>query len=384
MELTNKERQYLGLELIEPSWERLEIPNNTDKNFVNGKCILYFAGDILRKSIEVTDDGSLYKESSCHIKTENNHTIISPITSKGKARKLNCANLSKCSYEGMYFLYYNGKVLLANYTTEQTYYDSELAGIKKMNVKELHEFIQKWISETTTKDLKKINDFVSSKRKHCKFKEGDFFRFSIDRTNYGYGRILLDISLMRKNKEKFWDILAFKPLVISVYHIITDNPNVDITTLKKLKRCPSQFISDNRFFYGEYEIIGHEELNAEELDYPIMYGLDLDYLFAKDNKLIKFQMGHTYKEITFDNNNLIQKSEKVDIFLQDFINNGIGYNLNINKNILEECIAKNSNEPYWHSNYNLEHDLRHPNNINELQMVLKQMNISKDKIKCPN
>lgn len=31
MELTNEQRKYLGLELIEPSWERVEIPNNSLK-----------------------------------------------------------------------------------------------------------------------------------------------------------------------------------------------------------------------------------------------------------------------------------------------------------------------------------------------------------------
>jgi len=28
MELTNEQRKYLGLEPIEPSWERAEIPDN--------------------------------------------------------------------------------------------------------------------------------------------------------------------------------------------------------------------------------------------------------------------------------------------------------------------------------------------------------------------
>lgn len=28
MELTNEQRKYLGLEIMEPSWERVEIPNN--------------------------------------------------------------------------------------------------------------------------------------------------------------------------------------------------------------------------------------------------------------------------------------------------------------------------------------------------------------------
>ena len=31
MELTNEQRKYLGLEIIEPTWERVEIPSNCVK-----------------------------------------------------------------------------------------------------------------------------------------------------------------------------------------------------------------------------------------------------------------------------------------------------------------------------------------------------------------
>lgn len=60
-----------------------------------------------------------------------------------------------------------------------------------------------------------------------------------------------------------------RALVVSVYHIITENPSMDTDTLKTLKSCPSQFIMDNRFFYGEYEIVGYEPL-PEDVDYPIL------------------------------------------------------------------------------------------------------------------
>lgn len=52
MELTNEQRRYLGLELIDPAWERMEIPNNCLKpELSTGKDILFFEGDILRKVI---------------------------------------------------------------------------------------------------------------------------------------------------------------------------------------------------------------------------------------------------------------------------------------------------------------------------------------------
>jgi len=74
---------------------------------------------------------------------------------------------------------------------------------------------------TTQEDLLNIAAFSAQPRQYVKFCEGDVFRFKINRRLYGYGRILLDYTLMRKKKESFWDVLAGKPLVCSVYHIAT-------------------------------------------------------------------------------------------------------------------------------------------------------------------
>ena len=57
MELTNEQRKYLGLELIEPAWERIGIPNNCLKpELSTGKDILFFDGDILRKVIAIAGE----------------------------------------------------------------------------------------------------------------------------------------------------------------------------------------------------------------------------------------------------------------------------------------------------------------------------------------
>lgn len=48
MELTNEQRRYLGVELIEPSWEQVEIPSNCVKpELSTGKIVLYFDRDVL-------------------------------------------------------------------------------------------------------------------------------------------------------------------------------------------------------------------------------------------------------------------------------------------------------------------------------------------------
>lgn len=363
MELTNEQRKYLGLESIEPDWERMEIPSNCVKpELSTGKHILYFDKDVLRKNISV-DRSGLYKEESCAIKTQDNRSMIAPITAKGKPKRLNGVNLQRCTPEGMYFRFERGSVTIANYTTQQTYFSSAFAGMPSMSEEALQDFLAQWIADTDDDELKRIEDFANAKRRHCKFREGDFFRFRIDRKHYGYGRILLDIQKMRKSGEKFWDILMGKPLVVSVYHIITKDLSVNIDTLKKLQSCPSQFIMDNRFFYGEYEIVGYEPL-SEDVDYPIMYGPSIS---MRDRDKIQFQRGHVYREIPLEGNTVVPGG---------FMNNGIGWSLNINKRILEACIESDSNEPYWNRGERFYwEDLRHPKYKPELEQVLKQMGV---------
>ncbi len=76
-----------------------------------------------------------------------------------------------------------------------------------MNVGEFQEFLDGWIADTDAGDLAEIREFANAKRRRCKYREGDFFRFKYDCRNYGYGRILLDVRKFIKNGGKFWNIL---------------------------------------------------------------------------------------------------------------------------------------------------------------------------------
>ena len=359
MELTNEQRKYLGLELIEPNWERVEIPNNCVKpEQSTGKDILYFDGDVLRKVIWLHDNGH-FRENSYALRTQDNRTRIAPLTEKGKPKLLNGVNIQRCTPYGMYFDY-NGRVLIANYTTQQTYYSSAFAGVSCVEQRELQEFLDKWVADTTDADLDEIQAFAHTKRRRFKYKEGDFFRFKYDRRHYGYGRILFDVRKFVKDGGKFWDILMGKALCVSVYHIITEHPNVSIEELQKLQSCPSAYMMDNRFFYGEYEIVGNAPV-SENADYPIMYGRSIS---ALDRNKICFCRGREYHEIPLEGNELLSR---------DFKNNGIGWSLNINKTLVEECIKAGTNEPFWKADRG--NDLRNPVFSKELAFVLKQMGI---------
>ncbi len=366
MELTNEQRKYLGLELIDPSWERMEIPNNSrNPELSTGKDVLFFDGDVLRKVIWLNNDGS-FLENSYKLKTQDNRTIIAPLTDRGKPKRLTDENMKRCNPYGMYLEFGGGKELrgyvrIANYTTQQTYYSSKFAGIPYMNEEEFQSFLDKWITDTSPEDLAEIQAFAHAKRRHCKYREGDFFRFKYDRRSYGYGRILFDVRQFIKGGGKFLDILMGKPLCVSVYHIVTENPNVDMEELLKLKSFPSEYLMDNCFYYGEYEIIGNASLpeNQKEIDFPIMYD-------THGRNKICYCRGREYREIPSEGNVPVKGS---------FRNNCIGWTLYLNKAVAEECIKQESNAPYWRQKPKTEwdRDLRNPAYEKELEYVLKQM-----------
>lgn len=365
MELTNRQRKYLGLELVELGWERMEIPNSVKPRQVTGSIILYFDGDTVRKTICADWNGD-YLERSVSLKTQEGRTMLAPRTERGKAYRLNAANLDRYAPYGMYFRYDRGCVMLANYTTQQTYYHSRFAGVSAIPEAELAGFLEQWIRETDEAELAKIQAFAAAKRRHCRFQEGDFFRFSVDRTHYGYGRILLDVNRMIKSGVKFWNILMGTPLVVSAYHILTEDPAVPISELEDLKSCPSQYIMDNVFYYGEYKIIGNGPLPANP-DYPIQYGRRYTY---EDGDRILYQRGPVCREIPLRGNTLPPG---------DFRNNALGWTLNLDKNVLEACIRENSNAPYWAQPEHGKLDLRNPKYAKELALVLEQMGVGEER-----
>lgn len=373
MELTNEQRKYLGLEIIEPAWERVEIPNNCLKpELSTGRDILFFDGDVLRKVIWLSDKGS-FCENSYNLRTQDDRTVIAPITAKGKPKRLNGVNIQRCTPYGVYFEFTGGYELrggvhIASYTTQRTYYSSGFAGVPFMKESELQNFLDRWIADTSADDLAEIQAFAGAKRQHCKYREGDFFRFRYDRRNYGYGRILLDVRRFIKSGGKFWDILMGKALCVSIYHIVTEDRDVSVEELLRCDSCPSEYMMDNRFYYGEYEIIGNVPLPEDyrEIDYPIMYGRSID---ARDRDKICYCRGKDYREIALEGKELPAK---------DFRNNGVSYGFHLNKTIVEDCIRAGSNEPFWASRPKTSHtyDLRNPACEKELQYVRLQMGVS--------
>lgn len=354
--LTNAQRECFALKPICNHWECiLAKPSPYDHH----KTYLYFDGDEIVKCIMVSD--TQYFEYELSERTTPDRKYLLPKTQRGKSVLLSSSTIDKRKGTGMRLNYNERYVNLYNENTERSYYCNTY---HKELFRDLEGFLawaETWLMETTEEDKADILQFSQAERKHVKYQEGDVFRFKIDRRHYGYGRVLLDYSKMRKKKEPFWDILMSKPVVCSVYHIYTERNDLSVEELRNCKSIPSTIVADNGLFYGEYEIIGNLPI-AEQKDYPIMYGNSIDM----GEKAVCYQCGKVFRKL--DNRSAPSNA---------FINNGVSYCFNFTAELLQECIRTGSNDPYWAGYYawQTNQDLRNPKHIEKLKLIQKKMGL---------
>jgi hypothetical protein len=158
--------------------------------------------------------------------------------------------------------------------------------------------------------LSDINQFKNSKRKNIKFRPGDFFTFKINRTEYGFGRILLNIDEIKKRnlipKYHGLSFLMGKPVLIKVYAYISSSKDINIEELEKTSALPSDYMMDNLFFYDEYKIIGRKDLKSEDLDFPMSYGRHISA--TKQSIFLQWGLIHLELPVTYFNKYLVAEN----------------------------------------------------------------------------
>ena len=367
-ELTNEQRKYLGLIPVEEHWELVKFDNG---------IYYYFEDDTIKKEIKVSKN--YYHEAELNEKTAENRTMILPKTKRGKIKKFNYTATESFSPFGTYFTFSTDGVIIANYTSQRTYYSEIFSEKEKISLDDLKKWLDKWMKETTEEDLEEIEEFKNAKRKHCKFNEGDFFAFKISRREWCFGRILMDVSKLRKDenfkKNKNYGLahLMGKPLIIKVYHKISDNKNIDLKELSKCLALPSQAIMDNIFYYGEAIILGNLPLKPEENDMFISVSESISGI---DKNIAYLQYGLIYREIPLSDYEKLIKDLKIGA--QTLRREGIGFVIDTYK--LKECIEAKSNSPFWekYKKHNVP-DLKNPDHIELKRKIFKAFGLDADK-----
>jgi len=365
-ELTNDQRYYLGLDVVEDHWNVLQLSANS---------FVYFDQNTIRKLIEV--DESSYYECQLDAVTDDSRIYLLSRTCRGKKKRLSAASVANSPRSGVYFSYDHSGASIANYTTQTTYFTCVGDGKQYRGLGDLKSWLSLWIADTTEDDLKELAGFKSAARKHQIYHEGDFFTFKIGRRAYGFGRILMNIDALRKSsdfaREKYSRLhFMGKPLFVKVYHYMSSSPSADINELRLLSSFPSQPIMDNSFYYGEYSIIGNSKLTHDELEFPIYFDQSHN---IHEPKTIFLQYGQVFCEtdiVTYNNNLREDESQYFKLSLDKSFRDPLaGFCLNAlyDIDIMKQCIAEKSNHAMWRSS-----------NIAAIQSDLRNPKYSKEKL----
>lgn len=360
--ITNEQRRYLGLEPVGADWEVVAYRN---RQFDGEVAYLLFDGDTIRRLIRT--DEHRYEEVQLEEQTAEGRTLLLPKTKRGKPKTLNFAATQALRGVGCYFYaWYGGKdgklctVGIANFTTQQTYIQEDFQGTGTIR-DDVQGWLQRWIADTTEQDLAELDRFKSAKRVHQAYRAGDFFAFRLSRREWGFGRILMVVSELRKdpqfvaNKNYGLTNLMGQALIVQLYHKTASTPTVAPEVLKNLPALPPQAIMDNHFFYGEHPIIGHLPVSPEEYDPLISLGRGLS---PDNNQTVYLQYGLIFRETTIDA--FAKAFPNVDF--ERYRYERIGFKLDFD--YLRECIAEGSNEPFWRESQGslADYDLRNPRN----------------------
>lgn len=360
-ELTNEQRPCFGIAPLDEGWERIQLPRS---HYDDYDTVIYLDGTHVRY-IVLHGDTKHVEHALDETLTPDRKFIVPKRASK--PIKLSAATICKRSPVGMclsysrYFKDDYGSVSVYS-TANMDYYRSWVAGDQIGPIEDLPLWCTWWCKQTTEADLADVAAFALRKTQKVKLQEGDVFRFRWTRGVWGYGRILLDYRLMRKQKIPFFDCLMGPPLAIEVFKIITRDPNMPIETILAQEAMPAQNIMDNALHFGEYEIIGHASIPEDRDERcPIMYGRSHD---VRERK-IKYQQGRIYRELP--------DGKPLGDF--DFRNNGIGWSLDVSMPEVYECIQQGM-DAYWNKpDYRRRENLHNPAHAEVLAAIRKQMGL---------
>jgi hypothetical protein len=365
-ELTNDERMYLGLEPVESGWDRVEI---------NAESIVYFEGNRIKRLIR--SSGGEYRESRYDEPTRDRVAIL-PRTAKGKEKKLTSNNLGLIKPLGVYFYACaRGILTIASYTTQTTFYGSYWEnGYGKEAKYDIADMVSEFVKNSPKSHLDEINNFKNQKLKHVKYRSGDYFCFKLNRTEYGFGRLLLDLSKAKKllpDRHGLKSIMG-KPLLVQFFAFKLPTKNIDMATLDKQTKLPSDIMMDNHLFYGEYEIIGHKEIEEGEFEFPVSYGA----ASVQGERYVFLQWGLIHKELS---------EKKFNKFIGDglyrdpFDYCAVGFEPNYNANSVVKAVENNGVFDFGKcaTAFYASRDLRNPENKAIKAEIFKAFGLDPDK-----
>lgn len=259
-ELTNNQRKYFGLIPVAANWQKQSLSDTIH---------IYYEGD---KIVKILNYGWGYVEYDTNIDTKK-RAIILPKTEKGKEQKLTIPKLLKIKGSGIQFsgsfqgggihVYHNKRNLfiIKSYAEE-----GEI-----MSYPDIANWVKEYTRKIPNNYFEWLETQLSAKRHSIKIREGDIVAFNIAQGEFGFARILIDVSIQRLNENiNIPELQAFHPksLIVAPYAHFANTLQIDIDELVHKKTLPTLCIFDLDVYRGEMPIIGYRPLSKKDKQIP--------------------------------------------------------------------------------------------------------------------
>lgn len=306
--ITNKQRNFFGLEPILDTWDVVEIRKG---------YWIYFEGNIIKKiiNIECFRNISSYQEEDHNIETVERKQVI-PKTARGKVKKLIVTNIQNRRPTGMSF-YINfdsekGTIACFNKTNQKSIPIRFIGKIESQD--DWNNWIAGYMNSCPEDYFDRLEIIKSSPHVTIKYKTGDIFRFDIDREYYGFGIIIGNIRKQLKKgmypQEHPMQNLMMMPLLIRVYRIKTKDKYYPFKELIKKDLSPVYIIADNDIIWGVNEILYNKRLEERDVEFPEHYQKRFPSINKKDKNVLAWGTGIILKGRSKKDKNLKEYSNR--------------------------------------------------------------------------
>ncbi|MCA9004493.1 MAG: hypothetical protein KDA70_04400 [Planctomycetaceae bacterium] len=272
--LTNRQREYFGLEPVQEEWETLELKD----------MLVYFEGDLIRKVIcyEISKDYG-YQEYDYELETDSREKLL-PATKRGKSKPLTPANILARKSLGFSFICYFG-TRGKNFPFQHLYVthvasDSSIVSLHDHGIttyEQLADWVDAFLNSCPPDHLQQIDEMRGRKRHRVRYQPGDIFEIRFDETETGYGKILLDIFRLRKqgffkDKPEPYPYAGLNGplqgcgLLVAIYSYA--GPPLEPEQVAVQPVLCTRLLMHENIYDGTFPIIGNAAVLPEELDFP--------------------------------------------------------------------------------------------------------------------
>lgn len=282
--LTDEERRYFALNPLDLTWQAMHFYSRLGDSVT--KNTLFFEGDTIVKTVTETIEqrfGNIhaldYTESDTHVQTENRETIL-PLTACSKPKKLTPSNLENINPFGCSFDFQMGnqsqpQIFLDNFRSAQRFpigEEKRIAAIR--NETDFHAFTRYYMESCRADYFEKLEAFRTAERKTVKYKVGDIFRMSYDRTRYCYGIIIGEVRQYTKMPElpKLHTLRQQMtvPLLLRGWELITERDDMTAEELAAYPLGRTWSCSDDDILRATHPIVDYRNLCEDDLEFHLI------------------------------------------------------------------------------------------------------------------